>query len=113
MASLNFQTQTVMKKVGMSSKATTREACGGQDLSRQIGSTPGCRGQLIYGKLSLGGGAGKFLVYRGDRSFRRHSVLPHLSKGGNLNFESFKKGGNLEKNFEDGENQKGGQDFQK
>ena len=68
MALLNFQTQTVMKKVGMSSKATTREACGGQDFSRQKGSTPGCRGLLIYGKLWVGRGTGKFLVYRGDRS---------------------------------------------
>ena len=42
----NFQTQTVMKKVGMSSKATTREACRGQGFSRQKRFHPWLQGAV-------------------------------------------------------------------
>ena len=36
-----------------------------------------------------------------------HSVFSPLSKGGNPNFENFKKGGDLQKNFGLGETKKG------
>ena len=68
-------------------------------------------GLLIFGKLSLGVGAGKFLVYRGGRSFRRHSVFPYLSKGGTQILKISKKG-ELEKKLGWGK-PKGGKDFQK
>ena len=42
-----------------------------------------------------------------------HSVSPPLSKGGNPNFENFKKGGEPEKKFWGGGNQKGGERFSK
>ena len=95
MASLNFQTQTVMKKVGMSSKATTREACGGQDFSRQKGSTPGCRGLLICGKLWVRRGTGKFLVYRGDWGQVLEGIVcsPTFQKGGRTQILKISKRG--------------------
>ena len=42
---------------------------------------------------------------------RNHSVFPPLSKGGDPNFENFKKGGNLKKNFGVGETKREGNIF--
>ena len=42
-----------------------------------------------------------------------HSVFPLFQKGGNPNFENFKKGGEPEKKFWGGRNQKGGEIFSK
>ena len=53
---------------------------------------------MIFGKLSLRGGDGKFLVYRGGRSFRRDSRFPTFQRG-DQDFETFKKGGGPEKRF--------------